>query len=229
MQSLLQVSRLLKERLGPARPTREGETMLARTIGAVAARAAGENMMRPAVGTQQRNRPAQREDRRRLQLAGSRGLRRQRRQCHDPLRVRLQLQRLARAAVVHVRHPRDVRRLLHVQAQRACPRRNPLSDADRARPALARHDRHAVLPDPVLPAARLSVLAVLHAGLRGQRDLQQCRRPAPLADQVRGSGRLRPAGAARRLRGHQAHRRAEGLRHDRREIREADCNDHRWR
>ena len=69
------------------------------------------------------------------------------------------------------------------KTQRACPRRNPLSDAVRARPALARHDRHAVLPDPVLPAARLSVLAVLHAGLRGRRDLEQCRRPGPLADQ----------------------------------------------
>ena len=47
-----------------------------------------------------------------------------------------------------------------------------------------------------------------HAGLRGRRDVEQCRRPGPLADQVRRSRRLRPAGAARRLRGDQAHRRA---------------------
>ena len=128
---------------------------------------------------------------------------------------------LARNAVVHVRRLRDVRRLLHLQAQRACPRRNPLSDAVRARPALARPDRDAVLPDPVLPAAHLSVVAVLLPVLCGRRNLQQCRRPDPLADQDRRSRRLRPAGAARRLRGDQAHRRAEGLCHDRCEVREA--------
>ena len=69
-----------------------------------------------------------------------------------------------------------------------------------------------LLPDPVLPAAVLSVLAVLHAGLRRRRDVGQCRRPGPLADQVRDSGRLRHAGAAGRLRGDQAHRGAAGLR-----------------
>ncbi len=48
-------------------------------------------------------------------------------QRHDPLCVRLQLERLARTAVVHVRHPGDVRRVLHLQAQRARPGRDPLS------------------------------------------------------------------------------------------------------
>src|ERR1700704_3429102 len=125
--------------------------------------------------------------------------------------------------MVHVRGAGDVRRLLHLQAQRTCPRRNPLSDAVRTRPALARSDRHAVLPDPVLPAAQLSVLAVLLSVLRGQRDIQQCRRPGPLADQVRRSRRHGHAGPAGRLRGDQAHRGAAEPRDDRREIREADA------
>ena len=72
--------------------------------------------------------------------------------------------------------------------------------------------------DPVLPAAQLSVLAVLHAGLRGRRDLEQCRRPAALADQARRSRGLCFPGAARRLRGDQAHRCTEGLCRDRCEV-----------
>ena len=141
-------------------------------------------------GGQHRHRPDQRKDRLHLQFAGAGRLHRQRRQRHDPLCVRLQLERLARTAVVHVRHPGDVRRLLYVQAQRACPGRNLLSVSLRARTALARPDRHAVLPDPGLPAARLSVLAVLPSGLRRRRNVGQCRRPDPLADQIRDS---RPA------------------------------------
>ena len=57
----------------------------------------------------------------------------------------------------------------------------------------------------------------------GRRDVEQCRRPAPLADQVRDSRRLRHAGVAGRIRGHQAHRGAAEPRDDRREIREADA------
>ncbi len=117
------------------------------------------------------HRSAQREDRLRLQPARPARLRGERGQRDDPLRLQLLVERLARTAVVHVRDPGDVRRLLHFQAQRACARRDLLSVPDRARPALARHDRHAVLPDPGLPAARLSVLAVLHAGLCGRRDV----------------------------------------------------------
>ena len=49
-----------------------------------------------------------------------------------------------------------------------------------------------------------------HAGLRRRRNVGQRRRPDPLADQVRHPGRLRDAGAAGRLRSHQAHRRAAG-------------------
>src|SRR6476620_11224423 len=48
------------------------------------------------------------------------------------------------------------------------------------------------------------------------------RRPAALADQVRAARRLRHAGAAGRLRGHQARRRAPGLYRDRRQVRKAD-------
>src|SRR6202171_2561247 len=126
-------------------------------------------------------------------------------------------------AVLHVRHRGDVRRLLHLQAQRACSGRDFLFVPVRARPALARSDRHAVLPDPVLFAARLSVLAVLHAGLRRRRSVGQRRRPDPLADQIRGAGRLRDAGIAGRLGGDQAHRGAAEPRDDRCEIREADA------
>src|SRR5262249_22798545 len=91
----------------------------------------------------------------------------------------------------------------------------------RTRPALARLDRDPVLPDPGLPAARLSVLAVLHAGLFGRRGFWQCRRTDPLADQVRDPRRLRAAGPARGIGSHQARRGPARLRHDRREIREA--------
>src|SRR5262249_14351048 len=81
----------------------------------------------------------------------------------------------------------------------------------------------AAVPDPGLPAARLSVLAVLLPVLLGRRDERQCRRPLTLADQVRDPVRLRDARVARRLRGDQADRRAAGLRDDRREVREADA------
>src|SRR3984885_10436793 len=125
--------------------------------------------------------------------------------------------------MVHVRDPGDVRRILHLQAQRACPGRDLLSVSLRARPALARFDRHAVLPDSGLPAAQLSVVAVLPSGLRRRRNVRQCRRPDPLADQIRGSLRFRYARTARRLGGHQTHRRAAGSGDDRCEIREADA------
>src|SRR5580692_9268648 len=125
--------------------------------------------------------------------------------------------------MVHVRHSRNVRRGLHVQAQRACSGRNLLSVSLRARPALARFHRHAVLPDPVLSAACLSVLAVFLPGLRGQRIFRQCRRPDPLADQIRDPGRIRHACAAGRVGSHQAYCRASGPAHDRCEIREADA------
>src|SRR6202161_189117 len=125
--------------------------------------------------------------------------------------------------MVHVRHPGDVRRLLHLQAQRTCPGRDLLSVSFRARPALARFDPHAVLPDPGLPAAQLSVVAVLPSGLRRRRNVGQRRRPGPLADQIRDSRRLRYARIARRLRGHQTHRRTAWRGDDRREIREADA------
>ena len=53
--------------------------------------------------------------------------------------------------------------------------------------------------------------------------VEQCRRPAALADQDRRSRGLRDAGAARRIRGHQAHRGAAEPRDDRRQIRETDA------
>src|SRR5580692_480922 len=125
--------------------------------------------------------------------------------------------------MVHVRHSRNVRRGLHVQAQRACSGRNLLSVSLRARPALARFHRHAVLPDPVLSAACLSVLAVFPSGLRRRRNVGQRRRPGPLADQIRDTRRLRDACVARRVGSHQAHCRAARPGDDRREIREADA------
>jgi TRAP-type mannitol/chloroaromatic compound transport system permease small subunit len=51
---------------------------------------------------------------------------------------------------------------------------------------------------------------LIPSSLLGRRNVGQCRRPAPLADQVRDSGGLRPAGSARRLGSHQAHRRSQG-------------------
>src|ERR1700684_1025108 len=125
--------------------------------------------------------------------------------------------------MVHVRHPGDVRRLLHLQAQRACPGRDLLSVSLRTRPVLARLDRHAVLPDPGLPAAQLSVLAVLPSGLRRRRNVGQCRRPDPLADQVRYFRGLRHAGLASRFGSHQTHCSPSGPGHDRREVRETDA------
>src|SRR5205807_921702 len=122
-----------------------------------------------------------------------------------------------------VRIAGDVRRLLYIPAQRARPGRAALSVSVRARPALARSDRHPVLPDPHLPAACLSVLAVLHAVLFGQRDVGQCGRSAALAGQVRHASALRDVGPAGPLRGDQACGGAAGLRDDRREIREADA------
>src|SRR3984893_514895 len=125
--------------------------------------------------------------------------------------------------MVHVRHSGHVRRVLHLQAQRARPGRDLLSVSDRARSALARSDRHAVLPDSVLSALELSVLAVLPSSLRSRRNVGQCRRLGSLAHQVRDTGRLRHACVARRLGSHQAHRRAAEPRDYRCEIREADA------
>src|SRR6185312_15018449 len=112
----------------------------------------------PIVGRQHGYRPAQRKDRLRLQSPGTACLPAQCRQCDDSIRVRLQLQRLARGAVVHVRDSRDVRRLLYLQAQRACASGDLLPVPFRTRATLARYDLHAVLPDSGLPAARLSLL-----------------------------------------------------------------------
>ena len=157
----LALQSLLKMSLARTRASRGGEAMPAEAFGALWRRAAAGEHDASIVGAQRGHRPAQRKDRLRLQSAGAARLPGQRRQRDDPLRLRLQLERLARTAVVHVRDPGDVRRVLHLQAQRACPGRDLLSVPLRARPALARPDRHAVLPDPGLPAAQLSVLAVL--------------------------------------------------------------------
>src|SRR5439155_5149397 len=84
-------------------------------------------------------------------------------------------------------------------------------------------DRRDRVPAARLPAADGAVLAVLCPVLRGQRMVRQRWWPAPLADQVRPAFRLRPARRARSVGNHQAHRRPERLRDDRREIREADA------
>ena len=61
---------------------------------------------------------------------------------------------------------------------------------------------------------------------RGERVVEQRRRPAALADQVRAAGGLRADRAAGPVRGHQAHRGAAGLRADRRQVRETDAVMH---
>ena len=76
---------------------------------------------------------------------------------------------------------------------------------------------------PVCAAARGAVLAVLRTVLRGERMVEQRRRPAALAGQVRPAGGLRADRAAGSVRGHQAHRGAAGLRADRRQVRETDA------
>src|SRR6185312_15938422 len=53
-------------------------------------------------------------------------------------------------------------------------------------------------------------------------DVGQCRRPDPLAHQVRDPRRLRIAGASGCFRSHQAYRGSPGLCDDRRQVREAD-------
>ena len=76
---------------------------------------------------------------------------------------------------------------------------------------------------PVCAAARGAVLAVLRAVLRGERMVEQRRRPAALAGQVRPAGGLRADRGAGSVRGDQAHRGAAGLRADRRQVRKTDA------
>ena len=83
-----------------------------------------------------------------------------------------------------------------LEAQRACPGRPLLHDAEPPRPALDRHPGHPGLPAADLRHPGLAELAVLHAVLQRQRAFLERRRPAALADQAGAAGRLRPGGAA---------------------------------
>ena len=70
----------------------------------------------------------------------------QRRQCRHPLRLELQLQRLAGDPVVFLRRDLPALRRLHPAAQRACPHRRRRRPAVGARPGLDRPRRLARLP-----------------------------------------------------------------------------------
>src|SRR5262249_55292148 len=73
-----------------------------------------------------------------------------------------------------------------------------------------------------LPAAGLSVLAILRAGLPDERRLKQCRRAFALADQGRVAGWLRGVSPARNLGDHQTYCGPQRLDQHRCQVREAD-------
>jgi TRAP-type mannitol/chloroaromatic compound transport system substrate-binding protein len=131
----------------------------------------------------------------------------QRGQRTDALHHPLQLERLARDPMVHVRRHVPARRGLCAQARGACSRRRLLQQDVAADPGLGGCCRHDPVPDADGAHHRLAVdphgrELDPHPGA-----LLRRRRPAALADQDHDPARLRAAGRAGRGRDHQEDRR----------------------
>src|SRR5260221_13108168 len=131
-------------------------------------------------------------------------------QCADRLPVQPELQRLPRTAVGSVRRRVPAVRGVHAAAQRTHSHRRAVFAPLRARPALDRCRGHAAVPVAGVVLHRLAVVAGVRERLGQQRDVEQRRRPCPLARKAAGSDGLLAVEPAGRLRTDQAYRRADG-------------------